>query len=56
MKTKHSTRKRKYTMNKVIQDGIELFNVTVEIVNGVATVTPNSATETVVNDGPGEER
>lgn len=29
-------------MNIVIQDGKELHNVTVTIVNGVATVTPNA--------------
>lgn len=45
-------------MNRVIEDGVELHDVTVEIVHGVATVRPNDhGPGPVANSGggPGEE-
>ena len=45
-------------MNRVIEDGVELHNVTVEIVHGVATVRPNERGDVTTQDGgggPGEE-
>ena len=46
-------------MNKVIEDGVELHDVTVEIVHGVATVRPNEHGPGVTTQdgggGPGEE-
>ena len=43
-------------MNRVIEDGVELHNVTVEIVHGVATVRPNKSDGPIANSGggPGE--
>jgi hypothetical protein len=45
-------------MNRVIENGTELHNVTVVIVDGVATVTPNHEPPITTQDGgggPGEE-